>query len=300
MKPTVCILMSTYNGEKYIRQQLESIFAQQDVDIKLVIRDDGSSDDTVKIIKEFESVELIQATNVGCEGSFMELLQLPIEADYYAFADQDDVWMPRKIISAIDNMKFYKCDLSVCNLMLVDAELNELGPLFSDRKICFYQRRMDKYIISNFHGCVQVWSNKLHKIIQTYKPKDIHPHDVWVNAIANLVSKTYIDKNCYIKYRLHGNNVSGYATNTIDRIKKGLKLYLFKDHPSCSNLSKQLLDNFSEFIKLEDNRIHTLNVLATYTCNFKNKVKLFFSNFIQDNSFQYRILYRLCILLNRF
>ena len=66
--------MSTYNGEKYIKQQLDSIFAQEDVDVKLVVRDDGSKDSTLDILRQYNSIILFEGANIGCEKSFMELL----------------------------------------------------------------------------------------------------------------------------------------------------------------------------------------------------------------------------------
>ena len=300
VKSTVCILMSTYNGEKYIKQQLDSIFAQEDVDIKLVVRDDGSKDSTLDILRQYNSIILFEGANIGCEKSFMELLFMDIEADYYAFADQDDVWHPRKIISAIENIHKYNCDLSVCNLKLVDGNLDEIGNLFSNQDIDNYQKIMDKFAQTNFHGCVQVWTNKLHKVIQTYRPLHIEPHDVWVNAIANIVSSTYIDNRCFINYRLHGNNVSGYTTNVINKFIKRIKLYFGKNHPQRDILSKQLLDNFGFYLNKADSKYKTISLIANYKRNIIQKLKLCFSPYFKSMTFKNRIIWSLCVMLNKY
>lgn len=298
--PTVCVLMSTYNGCKYLHQQLDSIFAQEDVNVKLIVRDDGSKDNTVEILQEYKGIEIIKALNVGCEESFKELLYMPVEADYYAFADQDDVWHPRKLISAIESLTEHKCDLYVCNLMLADGEMNLQHPLFSDEDIRFYDYRMRNYILCNIHGCVQVWTKKLHQIIQTYKPQETQPHDVWVNAIANMVSKTYVDPNCYINYRLHGNNTSGLATSTFDRVKKGIKLYVLSDRHHNDILCRQLLEGYGKFMDENDIRINQLSLVANYKNSFIKKIKLLFSGIVTYNDFQHKWMYRFCILINRY
>lgn len=300
VKYTVCILMSTYNGEKYIKQQLDSIFAQKDVDIKLVVRDDGSKDSTLNILRQYDSIILLEGANIGCEKSFMELLFMDIEADYYAFADQDDVWHPRKMISAIENIQIHNCDLSVCNLKLVDGDLNEIGSLFSDQDIDNYQKIMDKFAQTNFHGCVQVWTNKLHKVIQTCRPLHIEPHDVWVNAIANIVSSTYIDNRCLINYRLHGNNVSGYTTNIMNKFIKRIKLYFGKNHPQRDILNKQLLDNFGIYLDKTDSKYKAISLIANYKRNIIQKFKLVFSPYFKSMSFKNRLIWSLCVILNKY
>lgn len=299
-KPKVCIFMSTFNGAHFLREQLDSIFSQEDVEIKLIVRDDGSKDNTLDILHQYNNLKIIAAPNVGCEESFKELLYMPVEADYYAFADQDDVWHPRKLISAIENMTEHNCDLNVCNLMLADGEMNLQHPLFSDEVIKFYDYRMKNHILCNIHGCVQVWTKKLHQIIQSYKPQVTQPHDVWVNAIANMVSNTYVDSKCYINYRLHGNNTSGLATSSFERIKKGIKLYVLSDRNHNDILCRQLLEGYGSYMDKCDTRYHQISLVADYKKSFIKKMKLLFSGIVTCSDFQHKWLYRLSILINRY
>lgn len=92
----VQVLLSSFNGERYIQKQLDTIFAQRGVEVSCIVRDDGSSDRTVQIIKNYQkkqlALQLIEGENLGWRRSFMELLRLAEKADYYAFADQDDEW----------------------------------------------------------------------------------------------------------------------------------------------------------------------------------------------------------------
>ena len=108
-KAKVAVLLSTYNGARYLREQIDSILNQKDVNVLLYIRDDRSTDDTPKILKEYEHHENLSARyaeNVGAPASFMDLVRtVPLEADYYAFADQDDIWQSEKLIRATDAIR---------------------------------------------------------------------------------------------------------------------------------------------------------------------------------------------------
>ena len=106
----VQILMSTYNGEEYIREQLDSILSQSYPDVDILIRDDGSDDDTFVILKEYEerhqNVRAYQGENLGVNKSFFELLrESNTEAAYIGFCDQDDYWLPEKIEKAVKQLE---------------------------------------------------------------------------------------------------------------------------------------------------------------------------------------------------
>ena len=110
MMKTVQILLSSYNGDKYINRQIDSILCQKDVEVHLLIRDDGSTDQTRQIIKKYEkkypfNIKVVLGENIGWKKSFFTLLKLAGDYDYYAFADQDDYWYEDKEISAIDVME---------------------------------------------------------------------------------------------------------------------------------------------------------------------------------------------------
>lgn len=112
-KPKIHILLSTYNGEKYLKAQLDSIFEQTYKNFVLFIRDDGSSDHTVEIIQNYRKqndfiasrIRFVKGKNVGWQRSFWLLLEQSKGAKYYAFCDQDDVWLPQKLEAAIDMLE---------------------------------------------------------------------------------------------------------------------------------------------------------------------------------------------------
>ena len=104
----VIVVISTYNGEKHIERQLDSIFEQIGVDIQVLIRDDCSKDNTIEVVQKYvqdhpqNKIKIIKGRNVGFAKSFWLGLSICGDADFYAFSDQDDVWKPNKLIRCID------------------------------------------------------------------------------------------------------------------------------------------------------------------------------------------------------
>ena len=104
----IAVLLSTYNGEKFLSVQLESLLAQKDVDLTIFVRDDGSSDTTPNVLVQFaaqhNNIHLRLEKNIGVIASFFDLMTtVDDDFDYYALADQDDYWLPEKLISAVIN-----------------------------------------------------------------------------------------------------------------------------------------------------------------------------------------------------
>ncbi|MCR4587913.1 MAG: glycosyltransferase, partial [Lachnospiraceae bacterium] len=113
MSKCVNVLISAYNGKKYIKEQIDSILAQQDMETRIFVRDDGSSDGTPEYVRSLypeDKVQLIQGNNLKHGGSFYELTRLAEEGDYWAFSDQDDIWLPGKLKKAVDWMESQETD----------------------------------------------------------------------------------------------------------------------------------------------------------------------------------------------
>ena len=148
MKKSSCaVLMATYNGEEFIQEQLASIYAQKiekKCELKLYISDDGSTDSTLRIIKSFQDacgeklcIEVITGARRGSTQNFLSLIyNKSIQADYYAFADQDDVWYEDKLCRAINHLDKYAKDVAglyASRLYLTDKNKKKIGfsPLYT-------------------------------------------------------------------------------------------------------------------------------------------------------------------------
>ena len=104
----VSILLSAYNGSKYIKEQLDSIFNQTYKNIEIIVRDDGSSDNTIEILKSYNIKPIDTKINLGAMGSFEELLKYALQnsnSDYFMFCDQDDVWDTKKVEKTLAKME---------------------------------------------------------------------------------------------------------------------------------------------------------------------------------------------------
>lgn len=241
----VAILLSSFNGEKYILDQINSIYHQQfNGYIHLFIRDDGSNDNTVKVIKQldyFDSfITLIQGANIGGVKSFFELLHVAYQDqkqyDYFAFSDQDDVWDKDKIASAVDLLKKENDTIPIlygCSSRAVDQYLNLLSiNIPNDKKITFF----NTIIQNTIAGHTQVFNRKLAKIVMTgIEPENIYIHDSYVLNVAIICGKFIFDPNPHVSYRQHAGNQLGntngkgnidWLIKRMHRINKGEnKLY---------------------------------------------------------------------------
>lgn len=289
---TVCVLMSTYNGEKYIKEQIDSILNQKNVNVKLLIRDDGSEDSTVNIIKEYQQntnnkVELYPSlNNIGFAESFWELLINAPKADYYAFSDQDDFWLEDKLAIAVAYLenKQIPC-LYSSNFWLVDEKLNKIDqePIFSMDSV-----RPENLIITNTRACgnTMVWNQRLQDLVLLHKEKEMITtyHDIRLEFMAAMLGEFYIDKNRTILYRQHTNNVSGGSVTTNKKywlkgrwkqIKKRLVGSEEEMHYE-EYRARIFLKNYREY--LSEYNIQCLNAVINYRKSVFATIKLLNSN----------------------
>jgi len=213
------IVLATYNGQKYIKEQIDSILNQENVEIDILVGDDNSTDNTVPIIKEnFPEISILQ-NNPGtgsAANNFLKMiknLNFKEDFDYVAFADQDDIWLPDKMNSAWELLEKSKSELYCSNLTKWDTSNNTFTLLKKD----FPQKKFDYLFEGGSAGCTYVFSrhfaNKLQEFLVTLDSSDWKgfSHDWLVYFFARSRNhKVAIDGNSYIHYRLHEENVHGH------------------------------------------------------------------------------------------
>lgn len=219
MQEKIDVLMATYNGEKYLKEQIDSILNQTYKNIQLIISDDCSTDRTREILKEYEQNDKIkifyQEKNLGYIKNF-EFLLKKVENDLYMLSDQDDVWKREKIEKSVQKLRNENLDLVFGDLEVVDENLNTLYKSFDkymkiDRKInrCIGTYKL-QYLYNCITGCT-ILSKKelLDKVLPLPANSKYMLHDFWIGLIISLNGKVGYIKETYIKYRQHGNNQIG-------------------------------------------------------------------------------------------
>lgn len=220
---SVAVLMSTYNGEKYLEEQIESILNQKYDNIHLYIRDDGSKDDTHKIIKKYSDnnskVSFINEhsiKNIGVVRSFFSLL-LTTKADLYMFSDQDDIWLPSKVSDSVRKIKQLDYINRPCvvysNLKIVNEKL-EGNDLLLDQH---WQTLPYLLFTNNAYGCTMLFNNTLKDKIKfnSINYDRIFMHDWWLMLIAAEFGEIKYLSEPTILYRQHGDNQVGADSKSV-------------------------------------------------------------------------------------
>lgn len=224
MENTVAILMSTYNGAEFLEAQLNSILHQTDKSWHLYVRDDGSTDDTVKILRKFARnysqitfVNDHNITNIGVVRSFMTLLK-QTNAEFYMFSDQDDYWLPEKVAHTKKRMMEQPYDdQPVCvhtNLKIVDRSLN--GNKLMNEAIPWHSFLKETFN-NCITGCTLMINQQLKEFIDfdSLNYSNIYMHDWWLGMIGAAFGRLVYLNEATILYRQHGNNVVGSSKKTI-------------------------------------------------------------------------------------
>ncbi len=212
----VYIIMSTYNGENYLESQIQSLLAQSYPNIKILIRDDGSSDSTTSILESYKNkynfISVFFEENKGVIQSFFELLeQVPDEAEYIAFCDQDDLWLPDKIQRAVGKIKQKNSNIPLMycsSLNVSDENLNFLYTTKPPKKVCLRNSLFENIAT----GCTIV-INKKAILLLSGKKNDYSKmimNDFWIYIVISAFGEVIFDPSSFICYRQHENNVIGY------------------------------------------------------------------------------------------
>lgn len=237
---SVSVVMATYNGEKYLQEQIESILNQSNVNVSLLVRDDGSTDKTTFILDNYQTKGLLKwytGEHLGVQKGYLDLLKHAPVSDFYAFSDQDDVWDKEKLYTAVS----YLCELPsekpaiyYCGQKLVDENLQFL----SEHKIATNRSPHTNYLISNVAGCTAVFNLKLTELINSKNPLFILMHDSWVFKVCLAMGGSYYaDTHSYINYRQHAGNVVGLNPGIRGKIQQAKKyIEKFKIQKQMQNL----------------------------------------------------------------
>lgn len=275
------ILMATYNGSKYLTEQIDSIINQTYKNWTLYIRDDGSNDDTLNIINEFcnkypDKIILIDdnKAGLGSKNNFAELL-LYSKNEYCMFCDQDDVWLNNKIEISINNMinseSLYGKGTPILvhtNLKVVDKKLNILDNSYWDfQGLNGSNTTINKLMVeNNITGCTMIINKALKEKVVSI-PQNAIMHDWWIGLIASTLGKIVPIQEPTILYRQHENNEVG--AKNINSINLLISKLNYKHINSSINNS---IDQAKAFYKSYNTELNNTDKLVMKSfINIKHK-----------------------------
>ncbi|MFN3068177.1 glycosyltransferase [Serratia sp. J2] len=252
------VLMSTYNGVRYLQQQLNSLLSL-DTSPDIFIRDDGSTDGTRDILIEYQrnnnNIKIVYGDNVGVVGGFLNLIKLVEKKyDYYAFCDQDDFWEKEKILKAINKLEKINGSALYCSrLNVVDEHLKHLFYSNIPKRGLTLANALVENVAT---GCTLVVNKHGMDIIISHMPRPdkVVMHDWWVYLTISATGQVIFDETSYIKYRQHGENVEGMSNGIFKIIKK------FIGRPERSKYTP-LIEQLIEFKRLYGEMLSSKDII---------------------------------------
>ena len=301
----VAVLLSTFNGGRFLQQQLNSLHEQTYPEIMILVRDDGSSDSTRSILDREQAkgrLDVLEGNkNLGPALSFFELLRSAAAlttTEYIAFCDQDDVWHPEKIEHAVSTLTGVtgSCPAMYCSrLEIVDEHLKHVGFTEMPEKFGFGNALVENVAV----GCTIVLNRKAIDLICENLPSKIYIHDWWCYLVLSCFGEIIFDDKASIKYRQHGSNAIGLATNRLDRLGRNLSRFFGRGrgHLWVSEQASAFSIIFNERIPSSQRQV--LNKFNAAKSTFRCRVQMAFSREIWRQKWSDNLILRFLLLINR-
>lgn len=265
--PKILVMMTTYNGQRYVADQIDSILNQEGVDVTLRISDDRSRDDTYAVLEaaaeESPNVHIsCNYRNLGCNANFLQLIYEADaeEYDFFAIADQDDVWHPNKLRSAAERISSNtsRPELYFAGVNNIDELGRSLGNEYAQYKVCAL-KPLSVLLVQNWAlGCTMLMNGSLLKLLQSYPVDDVgRYYDAWIHAVVQCCGGfVYCDiENCYIDRRISGSNLVGLMNEKRSPafiVKQAVGWFVHKDTQRArkhTQMAAALRDGYADYME---------------------------------------------------
>ena len=254
---TIIIMLSTYNGSQYLNEQLNSVYQQNtQCHIRLLFRDDGSTDNTKEILGNWKSkldiLDLSDDKSMGVSKSFWHLLKAAPNADFYAFMDQDDIWDSTKISTAIESLGQVQGPAMWCsNCRIIDKNgimIHE--KMYRERPILTIPSQL---VCGCIQGCAMIFNAEARRYVLKKSPASVPMHDIVMITYMLAAGKVIYENTPLFSYRMHDNNVIAKGgKNRIQKMKSTLSLWFAKEKRNqVSVLARQILLDNLEYLDVE-------------------------------------------------
>lgn len=271
----ISIAMCTYNGEKYIHEQIESILKQTVSNIELIIVDDGSTDNTIQIINDYYKLDnriklFINERNLGYIKNFERAISLT-KGDYIVLSDQDDIWNLNKLEILKIELENSDVDLVYANSTFIDENKNILNKKLFDFAPNYFGNDNLKVIFNNpITGHSMMFKNEAIQISIPFPDKIFH--DLWITFVFSTLFKIKRVEQSLVNYRIHQNNVTNIGRK---KVKKSYLDKIHKKRNSIDNLVNKLY-YFEDFLK-RNNLNNNLEIISELLKEYK-KFEVYFFN----------------------
>lgn len=295
----VNILLSTYNGEIYLPKLLDSLENQDFNNFEVIVRDDGSTDKTIEILEQYKTrlnINIIRGDHVGVTKSFLTLLfTYSGEADYYAFCDQDDIWLPNKISTAVNTLKETKVKPAMyfSNLSIFFGDSYNFTKNLKPFKKPF---SLGNALIENVaSGCTIIINRKARDVLIREMPKWALIHDHWIYLVLSSIDGIIIyDKEPKILYRQHSTNTIGIKSGSlINRIKRffiGNRSYLLKKQ------AKEVLNIYEDIIPNKNKYLIKEYIESAGNKKLINRIKFALSGKLYKQRFLDNLMFKMALI----
>ncbi len=296
------ILIATYNGAKYLPEQLDSIYRQCHAHFSIIVRDDCSSDETIQILnkeaKRSNLVVLYGQRNLGPAKNFFTLLEkADPEADYFAFCDQDDIWLEDKLQRAV--MKLAKADMGL--------PLLYCGPVIYATEACVPIRQSSipnsidfgNALIENvITGCTIVMNKSARNLIINNTPENCLMHDSWCYLVISCFGSILYDSQPKILYRQHSKNYFGVSDSLWGAVKKRIGRIYNRNELGFHRQAEEFLKLYKNDMAVDKLELIFNFVGAKYS--LIQRLKLAFNRRIYRQHYLDDFLFRILVLFNRY
>jgi rhamnosyltransferase len=303
--PKVVIIMSVYNAEKFLSEQIDSILAQRGAQVFLYIRDDGSCDQTPKILENYarhdHRVICNRGANLGAMKSFMQaLFDCPLEGDYFGFGDADDVWVPEKLEYTIGLIEKIICSHEAADcpvaistkLRVVNERLERIGETQTPKLQLCFENALIETVTS---GASIIMNKSAYDLIREYRPIHAVMHDAWVYLLITALGVFEYGDRPTILYRQHASNVTGTAHGFRRR------LALRWRRIQTSNPYWTQAAEFANFfrLRLEPRKRKILDDYLCYRDSFASRMRFALYPSVKAQSMKANLFHRILFLFGR-
>jgi glycosyltransferase involved in cell wall biosynthesis len=303
--PTVAIVMSAYNAERYLAEQIDSILSQHGAQMRLYVRDDGSTDGTAALLDAYAQrdfrLRYQRGSNLGAGQSFLQAIaDCPFDARYYGFADADDVWLPDKIEYSIAlleeliaSLESPRTPAAICTrLRVVDQALQPIGQTPVPR----IGLRFDNALVDTVtSGASMLMNPAAFELLRSARPAKVVMHDAWAYLVLSAFGALRFGERPTILYRQHATNVVGTSFGWKRLL--GIRLRRLRTPSGYWDQALQFRALFGQ--RLDPAKRAVLERYVGYRASLPRRLAFALNPSVRAQSRKANLFYRLLFLLGR-